>query len=242
MRRTRPNWHATVRPLPLAGAPRNDRRSASGTTGRGLRWRFRPLLSAPLCCRADGEVAPRPEQPQARLRNPSGRTIRNRGHRSGAESKAGGRGSDPCRPDGRAPAARAAQAHDRRPLQHREGAGGPGHTAKGGARVSAANPARLLTNYRLRLIVAGSTHRSRRAIENLQRLCREHLSGRVDLEIIDIYQQPELAEKYKVIAAPTLVKLLPVPVRRIIGDLSQQDRVLRGLEIPPSPRGGSDVC
>jgi len=106
--------------------------------------------------------------------------------------------------------------------------------------VSAANPARLLTNYRLRLIVAGSTHRSRRAIENLQRLCREHLSGRVDLEIIDIYQQPELAEKYQVIAAPTLVKLLPVPVRRIIGDLSQQDRVLRGLEIPPSSRVNSD--
>ena len=108
--------------------------------------------------------------------------------------------------------------------------------------MSAAYPAPPLTNYQLRLVVAGSTPRSRRAIENLQRLCREHLSGRVDLEIIDIYQQPELAEKYQVIAAPTLVKLLPVPVRRIIGDLSQQDRVLRGLQIPPSPRAGSDVC
>lgn len=89
--------------------------------------------------------------------------------------------------------------------------------------------------YRLRLIVAGSTERSRRTIANLQHLCEEHLSGQVDLEIIDIYQQPELAQQYQVIAAPTLVKLLPLPVRRIIGDLSREDRVLRGLEIVPLP-------
>jgi circadian clock protein KaiB len=85
--------------------------------------------------------------------------------------------------------------------------------------------------YQLRLVVAGSTPRSRRAIENLRRICNEHLVGQVDCEIIDIYQQPELAGIYQVIAAPTLVRLLPLPVRRIVGDLSEGDRVLRSLEI-----------
>lgn len=94
-------------------------------------------------------------------------------------------------------------------------------------RVNGAEPA----GYRLRLVVAGSTERSSRAIENLRKICREHVETQVDLEIIDIFQQPELAEKYQVIAAPTLVKLLPPPIRRIIGDLSQEDRVLRGLDI-----------
>ena len=91
--------------------------------------------------------------------------------------------------------------------------------------------------YSLRLFVAGSTVRSRQAIENLGRICREHLDGRVDLEVVDIYQQPELAARYQVIAAPTLVKLHPLPVRRIIGDLSETGRVLRGLDLvpPPSP-------
>jgi circadian clock protein KaiB len=96
-------------------------------------------------------------------------------------------------------------------------------------------------SYQLRLIVAGSTARSRRAIENLRRLCDEHLPGRVDLEIIDIYQQPELAGRYQAIAAPTLVKLLPLPVRRIIGDLSEESRVLRGLEITVLPPPGDDA-
>ena len=85
--------------------------------------------------------------------------------------------------------------------------------------------------YQLRLVVAGSTERSRRAIENLRRVCADHLRGEIDLEVIDVFQHPELAEKYQVIAAPTLIKLLPLPVRRIIGDLSQGDRVLRGLDI-----------
>ncbi|WP_428483579.1 circadian clock KaiB family protein [Rhodopila sp.] len=89
--------------------------------------------------------------------------------------------------------------------------------------------------YRLRLFVAGSTPRSRRAIENLKQVCDQHLVGQVDLEVIDIYQQPELAEKHQVVAVPTLVKLLPLPVRRIIGDLSEQERVLRGLELTPLP-------
>ena len=89
--------------------------------------------------------------------------------------------------------------------------------------------------YRLRLFVAGSTTRSRRAIENLRRICAGRLRGGVDLEVIDIYQQPELAERYQVIAAPTLVKLLPLPTRHIIGDLSDAERVLRGLDAGPPP-------
>lgn len=89
------------------------------------------------------------------------------------------------------------------------------------------------SGYRLRLVVAGSTERSRRAIENLRKICSAHLDKQVDLEVIDIFQQPELAEKYQVVAAPTLVKLLPPPIRRIIGDLSEEARVLRGLDIAP---------
>ena len=86
--------------------------------------------------------------------------------------------------------------------------------------------------YRLRLFVAGTGGRSQRAIENLRRLCDERLAGRFDLEVIDIYQQPDLASHYHVVAAPTLVKLAPGPVRRIIGDLSETARLLRGLDLP----------
>jgi circadian clock protein KaiB len=92
--------------------------------------------------------------------------------------------------------------------------------------------------HRLRLIVAGSTMRSRRAIENLKRVCTQHLAGQSDLEIIDIYQQPAFAREYQVIAAPTLVKLLPLPVRRIVGDLSEEDRLLRALDLAALPPAG----
>jgi circadian clock protein KaiB len=87
--------------------------------------------------------------------------------------------------------------------------------------------------YRLRLIVAGGSQRSRKAIEALRSVCNSRLSGRVDLEVIDIYQLPEMAREYQVIAAPTLLKLLPLPVRRIIGDLSDSELLLRTLELPP---------
>jgi circadian clock protein KaiB len=87
------------------------------------------------------------------------------------------------------------------------------------------------TIYQLRLIIAGSTIRSREAVQNLRRMCKDHLSDESDVEVIDIYQQPALASKYDVVAAPTLVRMLPLPVRRIIGDLSQTDRVLRALDL-----------
>ena len=67
----------------------------------------------------------------------------------------------------------------------------------------------------------------------MRRICLEHLPERTQLEVIDIYQQPALAEQNQIVAAPTLLKLLPLPVRRIIGDLSETDRVLRGLGVLP---------
>lgn len=91
------------------------------------------------------------------------------------------------------------------------------------------------TRYVLRLYVTGTTTRSNRAIENLRRVCDERLEGRHTLEVIDIYQQPEAARDDQVICAPTLVRVRPEPVRRIIGDLSDQGRVLRGLDLPPLP-------
>jgi circadian clock protein KaiB len=92
------------------------------------------------------------------------------------------------------------------------------------------NPA--LDRYVLRLFVAGMTSRSQRTIANLRAICAAHLGDRVDLEIVDIYQNPKLAEIDQVVAAPTLLKLQPLPVRRIIGDLSDKARVLRGLGLP----------
>lgn len=96
------------------------------------------------------------------------------------------------------------------------------------------------SSYRLRLFVAGSTVRSRQAIENLRRICTAQLAGQVDLEVVDIYQQPEVAGRHQVIAAPTLVKMLPLPVRRIIGDLSETERVLKGLDLMPLRPPGQD--
>jgi len=85
--------------------------------------------------------------------------------------------------------------------------------------------------YVLRLYVTGMTPRSTRAVENVRRICEEHLHGRYDLEVIDIYQQPTLAKGEQIVAAPTLVKKLPLPLRRVIGDLSNTDKVLLGLDL-----------
>jgi len=87
----------------------------------------------------------------------------------------------------------------------------------------------------LRLYVTGTTPRSTRAIENLRQILEAELQDRYALEVIDIYQNPQAAKDHQIIAAPTLIKLLPEPVRRIIGDLSDRERVLRGLDIQPRP-------
>ncbi len=85
--------------------------------------------------------------------------------------------------------------------------------------------------YVLKLYVTGSTPRSAKAIANLKKVCEEHLKGRYDLEVIDIYQQPTLAEGEQIIAAPTLVKKLPPPLRKFIGDMSDIEKILLGLDI-----------
>jgi circadian clock protein KaiB len=86
-------------------------------------------------------------------------------------------------------------------------------------------------SYLLRLYVTGTTPQSIRAIENIKNICEEHLKGRYDLEVIDLYQQPSLAKGEQIIAAPTLIKRLPLPLRRIIGDMSGTERVLVGLDL-----------
>jgi len=86
-------------------------------------------------------------------------------------------------------------------------------------------------HYRLRLFVTGSTPRSCRAIQNIRAICEEKLQGRYDLEVIDIYQHPEQAKPEQIVVTPTLVKKLPLPFRKIIGDLSDGERVLVGLDI-----------
>jgi circadian clock protein KaiB len=87
--------------------------------------------------------------------------------------------------------------------------------------------------YLLRLFVTGMTPRSTEAVVAIKTICEDHLKGRYDLEVIDIYQQPELAKEAQIIAAPTLVKQLPEPLRRLIGNLADTERVLMGLDLRP---------
>ncbi len=89
--------------------------------------------------------------------------------------------------------------------------------------------------YRLRLFISGSTPRSTRALENLRRICVERLDSRYQLEVIDVYENPEATREFQIVATPTLVKILPAPIRRIIGDLSNKERVIRGLDLAPLP-------
>jgi circadian clock protein KaiB len=86
--------------------------------------------------------------------------------------------------------------------------------------------------YRLRLFVTGATPNSTRAISNLKEFCETYLPDKYELEIVDVYQQPLIAEREQLIALPMLVKLSPSPQRRLIGDMSDTDRVLRGLNLP----------
>jgi circadian clock protein KaiB len=87
--------------------------------------------------------------------------------------------------------------------------------------------------YVLRLYVTGTTPRSMHAIANIKEICEEHLQGRYDLQVIDLYQQPALAQGEQILAVPTLIKKLPVPLRRLIGDLSDSERILIGLDLRP---------
>ena len=92
----------------------------------------------------------------------------------------------------------------------------------------------------LRLYVAGQTDKSIRAIANLTRICKEHLEGRYSIEVIDLMQRPQLAAGDQILALPTLVRRLPEPLKRIIGDLSDEERVLVGLDIRPHRMAAHD--
>lgn len=87
--------------------------------------------------------------------------------------------------------------------------------------------------YILRLYVTGITPKSQQAIANVKRICEEHLKGRYELEIIDIYQQPALARGEQIVATPTLIKKIPVPLRRFIGDMADTEKILFGLDLVP---------
>ena len=91
--------------------------------------------------------------------------------------------------------------------------------------------------WELRLYVAGQTPKSLQAFANLKRICEEHLAGRYDIAVIDLLENPQLAKGDQILAIPTLVRKLPVPVRRIIGDLSNTERVLIGLDLRARGKG-----
>jgi circadian clock protein KaiB len=97
-----------------------------------------------------------------------------------------------------------------------------------------------LANYVLRLFVTGTSPRAEMAVNNLRRICEQELRGQYELQVIDVLEQPELAEEEKILATPTLIKQLPPPLRRVIGDLSDKDKVLFGLEVRPIVLTDSD--
>jgi circadian clock protein KaiB len=87
------------------------------------------------------------------------------------------------------------------------------------------------SKYLLRLYVSRSTSKSKVAVENIERVCEEHLKGRYDLEVIDIHDQANLARDEQIVAVPTLIKRLPLPLQRLVGDMSDLNRVLLGLDL-----------
>ena len=98
-------------------------------------------------------------------------------------------------------------------------------------------------NFVLKLYVTGTSPRTRQAIENLQRICEQDLQGRYQLDIVDVLEHPQAAEDDRILATPTLIKRLPPPLRRVIGDLSDKEKVVFGLEVRPlneAPRDPAD--
>lgn len=104
-------------------------------------------------------------------------------------------------------------------------------TPRARPKVKSAFPKAAPTRYHLILYVAGQSPKSLNAIANIKTICEEHLQGRYELNVIDLYQQPQLAPGEQIIALPTLLRKLPTPLRRIIGDLSNTERVLVGLDL-----------
>ena len=104
---------------------------------------------------------------------------------------------------------------------------------------SAADQAAPVETWRLRLYVAGQTPKSLQAFANLKRICEDHLEGQYRIEVIDLIETPQLAKDDQILAIPTLVRKLPEPVRKIIGDLSNTERVLVGLNLISAPKTGA---
>lgn len=104
-------------------------------------------------------------------------------------------------------------------------------TSRAQPRIKAAPQVAGSTRYILMLYVAGQSPKSVNAIANIKKICEEHLQGRYQLDVIDLYQQPQLAPGDQIIALPTLLRKFPPPLRRIIGDLSDTERVLAGLDL-----------
>ena len=102
-------------------------------------------------------------------------------------------------------------------------------------------PERSSQRYVLRLYVTGSTPRSESAIGNLRMICERELGGQYEMEVIDVLEHPQLAEEEKILATPTVVKVRPPPVRRVIGDLSSVERVLLGLDVLGTPSYPSEA-
>jgi len=98
-----------------------------------------------------------------------------------------------------------------------------------------------MSNYKLRLYITGHTAQAERAIANLKRICAEELQGRYQMEVIDLVEDPEEGERQRIIVTPTLIKQLPPPLRRIIGDLSDKERVVSGLDLLPTLTDGGDA-
>lgn len=107
--------------------------------------------------------------------------------------------------------------------------GSNGRSSNGeGAKDHQQNPRQ---RYQLRLFVTGQSPLSLRSVDNLRRFCERYFPGQYDLEVVDICQQPSLASENQIIAAPTLIKRLPLPLRRLVGDFSDKDRVILGLDL-----------
>lgn len=149
--------------------------------------------------------------------------------------------------DGGAEAEGSERLATRRAVKRNEGLTAGGQRVPAGGAAPKARVARVLSaeaalarqlaeseaRYLLRLYVAGFTARSTTAISNLKAICEEHLKGRYQLDVVDIYQQPSLARQAQITAAPTLIRRLPKPLRQIVGDMSRKDRVLIGLDLLP---------
>ena len=106
-------------------------------------------------------------------------------------------------------------------------------TAARGAKPLDDTPDEGVAEWQLRLYVAGQTAKSTAAFENLKRVCETHLAGRYTIEVIDLLVNPRLAAGDQILAVPTLVRKFPEPIRKIIGDLSNEERVLVGLDVQP---------